>query len=140
MGSKKGRRNEKPAHKVFITEAYELGVYEVTQKFWFEIMCTTPVDQLGILRKALGKPNHQDLRGVGDRHPMYWFPGTKFRFSCLISIPFQHYIYIDYLLKLNGNMLLELVHKLPTLLAITKDSFMNMVGMIKTLLRHNPLA
>jgi len=71
MGSNKGRKNEKPAHKVVISEQYELGMYEVTQKFWFEIMCTTPADQLEILRKDLGKPDHQDLRGVGDNNPMY---------------------------------------------------------------------
>ncbi len=70
MGSNKGRKNEKPAHKVFITEAYELGMYEVTQAFWYEVMCTTPADQLQILRKSLGKPNHKGLRGVGDRNPM----------------------------------------------------------------------
>lgn len=71
MGSNKGRKNEKPAHKEVISEQYELGMYEVTQKFWFEIMCTTPADQLEILRKALSKPDHQDLRGVGDNNPMY---------------------------------------------------------------------
>ena len=71
MGSKKGRRNEKPAHKVFITKAYELGMYEVTQALWFEVFGTTPADQLEANRKDLGKPNHQDLRGVGDMNPMY---------------------------------------------------------------------
>ena len=71
MGSNKGRENEKPARKVVISEQYELGKYEVTQKFWCEIMGTTPADQLEALRKDLGKPNYQDLRGIGDDYPMY---------------------------------------------------------------------
>jgi len=71
MGSEKGRPNERPVRRVVITDSFELGKYEVTQKFWFDVMGTTPADQLELLRKDLGKPDHQDLRGVGDRFPMY---------------------------------------------------------------------
>ena len=71
MGSNKGRDNEQPEHSVKITQPYELAKYEVTQALWLEVMGKTVADQLEIMRKAIGKPNHQNLRGVGDDHPVY---------------------------------------------------------------------
>lgn len=71
MGSNKGRDNEQPEHSVKITQAYELAKYEVTQALWLEVMGKTVADQLEIFRKAIGKPNHTNLRGVGDDNPIY---------------------------------------------------------------------
>lgn len=71
MGSSQGRNNEQPEHQVRISNAFELGKYEVTQALWFEITGKSPADQLEILRQAIGKPKHDDLRGVGDNNPAY---------------------------------------------------------------------
>ncbi len=42
MGSDKGEPDEEPAHEVTLTEAFYIGVYEVTQKEWEKIMGQNP--------------------------------------------------------------------------------------------------
>jgi formylglycine-generating enzyme required for sulfatase activity len=42
MGSNTGKSDEKPVHTVNITKSYFIGVYEVTQKQWIEIMGDNP--------------------------------------------------------------------------------------------------
>ncbi len=38
MGSEKGESDEKPVHKVTLTKAFYIGVYEVTQEQWEKVM------------------------------------------------------------------------------------------------------
>ena len=77
MGSTDGQADERPTHTVTLSEAFELGTYEVTQAQWFAVMETTPADQLDIMRAAVGNPESQGLRGVGDDVPMYLISWTE---------------------------------------------------------------
>jgi len=42
MGDEKGYGNEKPVHEVIISNSFEMGKYEVTQKQWRAVMITNP--------------------------------------------------------------------------------------------------
>lgn len=42
MGSNDGHDNEAPVHKVTLTKDYYMGIHEVTQKQWYEVMGTNP--------------------------------------------------------------------------------------------------
>ncbi len=42
MGNSNGSRDEKPVHKVCLTQSYELGQYEVTQAQWQAVMGKNP--------------------------------------------------------------------------------------------------
>jgi formylglycine-generating enzyme required for sulfatase activity len=42
MGSDKGDSDEKPVHKVTLTKAFYIGVYEVTQEEWEKVMGSNP--------------------------------------------------------------------------------------------------
>jgi len=77
MGSTDGQADERPTHTVTLSEAFELGTHEVTQAQWFAVMETTPADQLDLMRAAVGNPEAQGLRGVGDDVPMYLISWTE---------------------------------------------------------------
>jgi formylglycine-generating enzyme required for sulfatase activity len=47
MGSEKGEKNERPIHKVKITRPFYIGVYEVTQKQYEEVMAKNPSEFKG---------------------------------------------------------------------------------------------
>ena len=42
MGGDNGNKNQRPAHKVTLTEGFWLGKYEVTQKQWKQVMSNNP--------------------------------------------------------------------------------------------------
>lgn len=42
MGSESGNSDEKPSHQVTLTKPYELGVYEMTQEQYEDVMGTNP--------------------------------------------------------------------------------------------------
>ena len=77
MGSSNGQKDERPVHEVTITNTFEFGTYEVTQSQWFVVMGTTVSEQLAIMREAVGQPNLQSVRGVGDDYPMYLVSWTE---------------------------------------------------------------
>ncbi len=79
MGSTDGQADERPTHTVTLSQAFELGTHEVTQAQWFAVMETTPADQLDLMRAAVGNPESQRLRGVGDDLPMYLISWTESR-------------------------------------------------------------
>ncbi len=70
MGSLDSNRqafnDEKPAHRVTISEPFYMGKYEVTQAEWEAVMGTTVQEQRD-------KANEDgELRGIGDEYPMYY--------------------------------------------------------------------
>ncbi len=42
MGAENGDRNEKPVHRVYISEGFYMGKYEVTQAQWTAVMGSNP--------------------------------------------------------------------------------------------------
>lgn len=53
MGSDQGDPDEKPAHKVIISQPFYLGKYEVTQEEWLAIMGTNPSHFKGDLKRPV---------------------------------------------------------------------------------------
>jgi formylglycine-generating enzyme required for sulfatase activity len=75
MGSEKGEDNEKPVHKVTITKPFYIGMYEVTQSQWEQVMGTNIHEQ-----RDLADPNYT-VRGEGPNFPMYhvsWLEAMDF--------------------------------------------------------------
>jgi formylglycine-generating enzyme required for sulfatase activity len=66
MGSNDGYDDEKPVHRVTISKPFYMGVYEVTQKEWREVMGTTVRQQ-----RDMGNTSWS-LYGEGDSYPMYY--------------------------------------------------------------------
>ena len=66
MGSENGKSDQKPVHRVTLTQAYYLGETEVTQAQWRAVMGTTVEEQRD---KA---DTSWPLRGVGDNNPIYY--------------------------------------------------------------------
>lgn len=77
MRSADGQADERPTHTVTLSRAFDLGTHEVTQVQWFAVMETTPADQFDIAQAAVGNPEFQGLRGVGDGLPMYLISWTE---------------------------------------------------------------
>lgn len=66
MGSENGDKDEKPVHRVTISQGFWLGKYEVTQGQWEQVMGTTVRQQRD---KASSSYN---IYGEGANYPMYY--------------------------------------------------------------------
>jgi formylglycine-generating enzyme required for sulfatase activity len=66
MGSETGDEDEQNVHRVTFTRAFEMGIYEVTQGQWEQVMETTVSQQ-----RDKVNPDWP-LRGVGENFPMYY--------------------------------------------------------------------
>ena len=66
MGSESGEPDERPIHRVQITQPFYLGTFEVTQAQWDRVMGLS-LDAQRKLREA-----NLPLNGVGDEYPMYF--------------------------------------------------------------------
>jgi len=63
-----------PVHQVTLTQGFNMGKTEVTQKQWYEVMGTTIQEQNEI-------SDYKGLDGVGDNYPMYhvnWYEAVEF--------------------------------------------------------------
>ncbi|MBO7488710.1 MAG: SUMF1/EgtB/PvdO family nonheme iron enzyme [Bacteroidales bacterium] len=58
--------DEKPSHRVTITQDYYIGKFEVTQELWQAVMGTTVRQQRDLANKSWS------LRGEGGNYPMYY--------------------------------------------------------------------
>jgi len=65
MGSKNGRYDEMPIHEVTVN-SFIMSKYPVTQKEWFDVMCTTIRQQRDMYDKSY------PIKGEGDTYPMYY--------------------------------------------------------------------
>jgi formylglycine-generating enzyme required for sulfatase activity len=64
MGSHNGNSDEAPAHLVTIKNSFYMGIYEVTQGQWKQV--------IGAPASALRHGSSQGMHGEGDRYPLYY--------------------------------------------------------------------
>lgn len=66
MGSDSGEADEQPRHKVTLTKPFYMGIHEVTQGQWLQVMGETLEEHYS------SQDQNLPLNGIGPDHPMYF--------------------------------------------------------------------
>lgn len=75
-GDDEAEEDERPRHRVEITKPFYMGVYEVTQSEWLEVMGTVIHQQLG------ANVRNAPLSGEGPRFPIYYVERSEVKEFC----------------------------------------------------------